>query len=210
MTTARKQQTTKALPRKKRRGVTTDLEILDSAEKLFARYGYDAVSTKQLAAETGVTIGALYHYFPSKEAVYEAVIEQAFTRHSTLPEHFFNSGDSEQKKLSKLIAWFVGNLTASKSFGQLFQREILDSRSNNADKLITKYFHKPYNLFRELLRASLPTANQDTAFATALALCVGFANLNGIYTMAPEASKLLDSPEKIADHAVWLLLTAFR
>lgn len=190
--------------------MTTDIEILDTAERLFAQNGFDGVSTKKIAEQAGVTIGALYHYFKSKESVYDAVIARAFSRHSALPEGFFSTAESKEKKLAKLIAWFVENLTASKSFGQLFQREILDSKSNNAEKLVNKYFEKPYSLFRKLLGDLLPNSNQDAAFATALALCIGFANLNGIYTMAPEAAKMLDTPEKIADHATRLLLKGLR
>lgn len=198
--------TAKATVRRRHRGVTTDMDILDSAERLFAKYGYDSVSTKQLAAETGVTIGALYHHFPSKEALYNAVTERAFAKHSILPDDLFAADDSKEKKLSRLIAWFIANLAADETFGQLLQRELLDARAVNGDGLIRKYFSKPTTRFKTLLGELLPNANLDAAFATTLALCIGFANLKGVYIMAPGAQQLLDSPDNIADYATRLLL----
>lgn len=48
--------------------------ILDDAARLFARDGYDGTSLGELAASVGATKAAIYHYFPSKKAIYEAII----------------------------------------------------------------------------------------------------------------------------------------
>lgn len=48
--------------------------ILDEAATLFARYGYDGASLGMLAEAVGVTKAAIYHYFPNKRDIYEAVI----------------------------------------------------------------------------------------------------------------------------------------
>lgn len=48
--------------------------ILDDAARLFARDGYDGTSLGELAASVGVTKAAIYHYFPNKKAIYEAII----------------------------------------------------------------------------------------------------------------------------------------
>lgn len=48
-------------------GGRTQAAIRDAAVNLIARYGYEAVSMRQLAAEVGVQPAALYRYFPTKE-----------------------------------------------------------------------------------------------------------------------------------------------
>lgn len=40
--------------------------ILDSAETLFARHGFDATPTARIATEAGVPKGLLFYYFPTK------------------------------------------------------------------------------------------------------------------------------------------------
>jgi AcrR family transcriptional regulator len=51
----------------------TRRRILDSARAAFAAGGYDSVTNRTLAAEVGLTAGALYHYFGSKLDLYVAV-----------------------------------------------------------------------------------------------------------------------------------------
>lgn len=48
-------------------------ELLDVAQRLFARHGYDGTSVNQIIAELGVSKGAFYHYFTSKEDLVEAL-----------------------------------------------------------------------------------------------------------------------------------------
>lgn len=48
-------------------------ELLDVAQRLFARNGYDATSVSQIIAELGVSKGAFYHYFESKEDLLESL-----------------------------------------------------------------------------------------------------------------------------------------
>ncbi|MCA0419238.1 MAG: TetR/AcrR family transcriptional regulator [Proteobacteria bacterium] len=48
--------------------------ILDDAARLFARDGYDGTSLGELASSVGVTKAAIYHYFPNKKEIYEAII----------------------------------------------------------------------------------------------------------------------------------------
>lgn len=48
-------------------------EVLDAAQRLFATLGYEATSVNQIIAEVGVSKGAFYHHFSSKEDLIEAL-----------------------------------------------------------------------------------------------------------------------------------------
>ncbi|MGO4842400.1 TetR/AcrR family transcriptional regulator, partial [Rhizobiaceae sp. 2RAB30] len=48
-------------------GEKTEAALRVAAVNLIARFGYEAVSMRQLAAEVGVQAAALYRYFPTKE-----------------------------------------------------------------------------------------------------------------------------------------------
>ena len=50
-------------------------QILSEATRLFSHYGYDKVTIKELADACKITEPARYRYFPSKEAIYEAVLD---------------------------------------------------------------------------------------------------------------------------------------
>jgi len=49
--------------------------ILDAAKSCFVRHGFQGASMQQICAECGMSPGALYRYFPSKEAIIEAITE---------------------------------------------------------------------------------------------------------------------------------------
>ena len=51
--------------------------ILDVATALFARNGYETTGMRELAAAVGMSPPAIYHYFESKEALMDALIEDS-------------------------------------------------------------------------------------------------------------------------------------
>lgn len=58
------------------RSEETHANILEAAQKLFSRTGYAAASVKDICDEAGVSKGAFYHHFPSKQAVFLALLDE--------------------------------------------------------------------------------------------------------------------------------------
>jgi AcrR family transcriptional regulator len=50
--------------------------LLESAAQVFEAHGYAAGTTNRIAESAGVSIGTLYQYFPSKEALVVALLER--------------------------------------------------------------------------------------------------------------------------------------
>lgn len=61
--------------------LSTRDKILDTALRLFSRKGYLGATTREIAREAGVAEVTLFRHFPSKEALFEEVIN----RYSFLP-----------------------------------------------------------------------------------------------------------------------------
>lgn len=72
---ARPRTTPRKAPRQDRSKATVDA-LLGATARVLVHDGYDRASTNRVAAEAGVSIGSLYQYFPSKEALVAAVIER--------------------------------------------------------------------------------------------------------------------------------------
>ncbi len=68
-TTPRKQ------PRQQRSQATVEI-ILDATARVLCTIGYDRASTNRVALAAGVSVGSLYQYFPSKEALVAALVER--------------------------------------------------------------------------------------------------------------------------------------
>lgn len=58
-------------------GVVSRRQIVEIAVRLLAQNGYAATTVKQIAAEAGVTTGAVYHYFESKRQLVIDVYAEA-------------------------------------------------------------------------------------------------------------------------------------
>jgi len=50
--------------------------LVEATARILIKEGYDRASTNKIAAVAGVSIGSLYQYFPSKEALVAAVVER--------------------------------------------------------------------------------------------------------------------------------------
>src|SRR6202451_4373701 len=52
--------------------------LLEATARVLIKEGYDKTSTNKIAAVAGVSIGSLYQYFPTKEALGAAVLHLYF------------------------------------------------------------------------------------------------------------------------------------
>ena len=53
----------------------TKQKILEKALELFSAYGYDSVSVGMIAQAVGIKAPSLYNHFPSKQAIFDAIVE---------------------------------------------------------------------------------------------------------------------------------------
>src|SRR5271163_65770 len=50
--------------------------LVEATARILVREGFDKASTNRIAEKAGVSVGSLYQYFPSKEALVAAVMER--------------------------------------------------------------------------------------------------------------------------------------
>src|SRR5687767_11733627 len=51
-------------------------EFIDAGQRLIQTRGFDQFSVEELLAEVGASKGAFYHYFGSKQALLEAIVDR--------------------------------------------------------------------------------------------------------------------------------------
>lgn len=57
-------------------GTGTRVRLIDAALELFWFHGYERTSLADICGKAGANPGSLYHYFPSKQALLETVLER--------------------------------------------------------------------------------------------------------------------------------------
>lgn len=69
----------RTVPRRKpsqKRAEETVTILLEATERVVAKQGFHAATTNHIAKVAGVSIGTVYHYFPTKEALVAAVVHR--------------------------------------------------------------------------------------------------------------------------------------
>ena len=62
------------------RAKVTSEAILEAAEIIVLKDGYEKATTNYIAERAGVSIGSLYQYFPNKDSILSALIELKVSR----------------------------------------------------------------------------------------------------------------------------------
>lgn len=78
-----KERKTKLAPRRQpvqERAKQKTQQILDATARLLDEVGFDDLTTILIAKDLGISVGALYHYFPNKHAILYALGEQWLNR----------------------------------------------------------------------------------------------------------------------------------
>jgi len=118
-------------------------ELLHRGEELFALYGYDELSMARFAREAGISKALLYHYFPSKRALFEAVLTQAADqlRSVTEPDASLSPVEQLAASLDAFLVWIDDHADAYLKLMASLQvpevRELIDDvREQTAQRIL--------------------------------------------------------------------------
>lgn len=95
------------------RSDVTRQAIMDAAVELFAEVGYGNAALSQVIVRSGVTKGAFYYHFATKEALAKAVIEQAYACLKDVLPEISSQGGRNGAALERLIrsSFAIADLT---------------------------------------------------------------------------------------------------
>jgi AcrR family transcriptional regulator len=82
----RRPKTAPRRPPKQERSQETVAVLIEATERVLTKEGYRAATTNRIAEVAGVSIGTLYHYFPTKEALIEALVHRMWEEELKLVE----------------------------------------------------------------------------------------------------------------------------
>jgi AcrR family transcriptional regulator len=185
-------------------------ELLERASGLFLRHGYDNVSLNDLIADAGVSKGAFYHWFPSKDALIAALAERSAHKGFAVVEDALAqcSGDA----LDRLNALLQAGFDVTMKMGTPEQLAAMVSllRPDNAH-LYGRILTVEEGLFRPLVTRLIAEGVAHGVFDTFDP--EGVADM--IYGLAARTkSKILDvlqaADESARSHAIDVLATRFR
>lgn len=108
--------------------------ILDAAEKLFSRKGFDAASTRAIAAEANVNMAMISYYFGSKEGLFKQLLERRISGFRQTLIALNDEPISSWEKLERCIDMYTDRILGANCFSQVIHHEItLQQRTEMSD-----------------------------------------------------------------------------
>ncbi len=127
--------------------------ILDATLAIFAEAGYHKARIEDIAERAGVAKGTIYLYFPSKKALFYALIEEIGLRHLTAMKKALKGTGTLKDKLITIARENLKLAKVRKDFRGLNVNEVL---------VCDPIFHKKVLIFREKCVRTIATALADS------------------------------------------------
>jgi len=187
--------------RTKEDALATRHRILDAAEQVFESQGVARTSLQQVAAEAGVTRGAIYWHFKDKAELFSAMMDRVLLPCEWAMDDAEQIEEEHPDPLSAVTALALApleQLTSDPRLRRVFTiamhfTEYTDEMSpvmTRCDEGVGRYIAEIDRLLRQAMRQGrLPAALDSRAQATAL-----FAMVDGLmhnWTRQPSAFELL-------------------
>ena len=189
--------------------------IADVAARLFAQDGFKGVSMAALAREAGVSKAAIFHHYPSKEALYYSVLKDACAETTRVLRELDEEDEPADQALAHFARHQIRNLFQHADVNQLVLRELLDAESERvrtlAEEVHGETFQRLVCLIRRGQEAGLFAEAYDAALVAVIligAQVFFFQAREGLGHM-PSVSFANDA-DLFADSLVTLLLNGLR
>ena len=91
-------------------------EIIETAMKLFFEHGYEATSVRMIMNEVGGEIGMFYHYFKSKDMLFDCVVDRFFRNYREKFEEMLSECDTREDFVKTFLPMYEKSM---EDFGQI-------------------------------------------------------------------------------------------
>lgn len=182
-------------------------QILEGAMAVFARQGFEQARMDDTAQEVGLSKGALYLYFKSKDAIISAILQFFFSRMMKKLQGFLESEEppSVREQLLRLNQYYVSEMKWIVSMQPIsFQFYAVAARQKTVRQVLKRYFKD----YREILTALIQRGMDRGEFrpikaeVVAIAITALSEGLALLWMVDPDATRW----EQTGERSLLLLL----
>lgn len=160
------------------KGYDQVLSILNTALSVFVESGYSKLSMRGIADQSGVTLGAVQHYFKTKDALVEAMLIHAFEDIQKLIDEIVSSLPEETplEQFTAVMGYMIKYVEQSSVQQMFFELSALATRHEFAAETMDKLFNNARKTVRNLIRnvkPELPKNELGTRAALVVELLMG-------------------------------------
>jgi len=138
------------LSRREREQLAHRQEILEAAERVFARHGFHGATMEQIAREADFAVGTLYNFFKSKEDLYHAVVGDIFERAEEAFRNEVLTKDDPRAAIEALVDLRLRFFRSHRAFARVFFETVHLGRLDPALTLPAEHLALYERAMREL------------------------------------------------------------
>jgi AcrR family transcriptional regulator len=162
-------------PPKQRRSRESYERVLDAAHALLEENGFDGFTAQEVAARSGVSIGAIYERFGNKESLLRAVHERLMDSMSAAGEAIDDpagADDGPAEAIAAAVAAMAHLMNDNRKALRAFMHlgavdEVISARGSKASIALSKTFKRSLLPYAAEFRHSHPDVGLDVAFRIA-------------------------------------------
>jgi len=109
-----------ALPKRKRDRAGKQKALMLAALRLFATKGYEATTTREIAAAAGCAEGLIHRYFKGKAGLLPALVEYQFSEELTEMRRRPRSAAGLEEEFLQLVDWEIEHKWKNRDFLRVF------------------------------------------------------------------------------------------
>jgi AcrR family transcriptional regulator len=181
--------------------------LLAAATRLFADRGYDRTSVQEIVEAAGVTKGALYHYFGSKEDLLQEIYARVLRLQQERLDAFAHADSPVEQRLRDAAADVVVTTIENLDDAAIFFRSMhhLSPEKNKQVRAERRRYHER---FRALIEEGRRTGVFATGPPADLVVDYHFGSVHHLSTWYRPDGPL--TPQQVAGHLADLLMRALR
>ena len=145
-------------------------EILSVAREIFATEGYAGLSMRSVAAQVGMSLGNMQHYYKSKDLLIEAVLLTTMNAFQAKIDNIAKPMDKESRidQLMSTIDMFLEELSDPVTYGMFFEIWALAARNEFASALMDKMIARERKAIYKLIRGLAPGISDEETMVRAV------------------------------------------
>jgi len=164
-------------------------QILTAATKVFTKRGFSGARMDDIVAESGLSKGAIYWYFDSKESIIIRILDQFFNWETAHLRELLEEEVSAQKKLEIFVETTIKDLEKIKPLMPiLFDFWSLSVRKKTVNQAIKRYYQNFLDLIEPIIQQGIDQGElrQINVSETAIALGAIFEGTILLYFYFPD------------------------
>ena len=128
------------------------LQIIQTAEKLFADKGFDGTSVRDIADDAGVNVAMISYYFGSKEKLLEALFTyRAMDSAKKLEDLFQLKELTTLEKVYLMIDYYIDKFQTQHCFHKIMMSEQVNNKRGTTHELIHHFKKRNQQLVKQLI-----------------------------------------------------------